>query len=169
RRSLPALRHVLTPEEIDILKNTARDIQQSQQSVLATKLPGGSNTAQDLAGMASHGAKNPSVVGMLAAMEAAGELVGHVGSAISGPVGMVVGKAAGMVGIPVLQAMRAAGFARVDDLVTEGILYPDKFRMLMTKLPSGAFQTQFLNNAKKQIMALGAISAARSQGGRHGR
>ena len=151
RRAAPALRHIMEPEEIEGLQNVAADLQQANRSIVGTKLPGGSNTAQDLAAGDKHGGGKPSVVGTLVAMEAAGEAMHHATGNI--------GRLAGMVAAPVFNAMRSRGLAKVDDLVTEAMLHPNLARALIAKVPPGSFAKPVWQNAAKQITALGATSA----------
>ena len=156
RRAAPALRHIMEPEEIEGLQNVAADLQQANRSIVGTKLPGGSNTAQDLAAGDKHGGGKPSVVGTLVAMEAAGEAMHHATGNI--------GRLAGMVAVPVFNAMRANGLAKVDDLVTQAMLHPDLARALIAKVPPGSFAKPVWENAARQITALGANATMRRAG-----
>jgi len=162
RRSEPALREIFTPEQVQSIKDIGADLQQAQRSYAATKLPNGSNTAQDIAGGVKHGSHPPSVIGMLAVMEAAGELAGHIGTAVAGPLGRVAGKVGGEVGVPIIQKMRAQGMQRVDQLVTEAMLHPELARALLAKVPHEQFVRPVIKHAVNQIMALGVQSAVRA-------
>lgn len=153
RRAAPALRHIMEPEEIEGLQNVAADLQRANRSIVGTKLPGGSNTAQDVAAGEKHGGGKPSVVGTLVAMEAAGEAMHH----LTGNAGRVIG----MLAAPVFNAMRSHGLAKVDDLVTEAMLHPNLARALIAKVPAGSFAKPVWQNAAKQITALGATSVMR--------
>lgn len=151
RRAAPALRHIFEPEEIEGMQNIGTDMQQSNRSIVGTKLPGGSNTAQDIAAGLKHGEARPSVLGLLIAAEAAGEAAQH----IAGP----LGRAVGMVLVPLTNAMRQQGLQKVDDLVTQAMLHPELARALLAKVPAGSFAQPVARNAARQIMALSGVSA----------
>ena len=155
RRALPAMRHIFEPEEIESMQNVAADIQRSQRSVTGTKLPGGSNTAQDIAAGEKLSAGKPSVLGTLIAAEAVGEAAQHA----AGPIGRIVG----MVAVPVLSAMRQEGLKTVDDLVSEAMLHPELARALLTKVPPAKFAAPVWQNAGRQILALSGVSALRAR------
>jgi hypothetical protein len=155
RRALPAMRHIFEPEEIESMQNVAADIQRSQRSVTGTKLPGGSNTAQDIVAGEKLTAGKPSVLGTLIAAEAVGEAAQHA----AGPVGRVVG----MVAVPVLSAMRQEGLKTVDDLVSEAMLHPELARALLAKIPAARIATPVWKNAGRQILALSGASALRAR------
>lgn len=124
-RARPALAQVFTPAEVDSMGAVARDVQRTRRSIAATKLPGGSNTPQDLAGgmglKLGHGALRT----VLNAFAAAGgfELHGSIGA-----VGALLGSVA-------LQALRDAGVQRVDQLVTQAMLEPRVARALLQRFP----------------------------------
>jgi hypothetical protein len=155
RRAIQPLRHIFEPEEIESMQNVAADIQQSQRSVTGTKLPGGSNTPQDLAAGERHGAGKPSVLGTLIAAEAVGEAAQHA----AGPLARVVG----MIAVPVLGAMRQEGLKSVDDLVAQAMLHPELARALLAKLPAGKIAAPVWKNAGRQILALSGIAALRAR------
>jgi len=153
RKASPALRQIFKPDQVKAIEDVATDIQRTQRSVIGTKLPGGSNTPQDLAAGVKHGGHKPSLVNTLAWMEAAGEGAGH----LAGP----FAKVAGVVAVPILNAMRQQGIRRVDDLVTEAMLHPELARALLAKVPGGGFTKSVVDNAVRQIRALGANAALR--------
>ena len=148
RRSAPALRQIFSDDQVKAIQNIAVDLQRSQRSTIGSKLPGGSNTAQDLAAGAKHGGGGPSTVGLLVAAESAGEAVHHV----IGPFGRVFG----MVGAAVGSAMRQAGLHTVNDLVAEAMLHPDLARTLLMKVPGSPAARLVGQAAGRQIRALAA-------------
>lgn len=116
---------LFTPDEIGNLRAVAQDIQRANRSVNATKLPGGSNTAQDLA----NGAPKGSILNHLA-VEAAGAAAGHaVTNTVSGGV-------LGWLGSKVASSLRDAGISHVEDLIKEAMLHPELARELMKKAPA---------------------------------
>ena len=127
KQNEPALRQIFKPAEIDTLKAIADDIRQAKRSQTAVRLVGGSNTAQDIAAVG----KQDTLFGKLW-KDAVGAGAGfHFG----GPVGAIVG----MIGAPPsLQALREAGIANVDQLVTRAMLDPVLARQLLSKVPATA-------------------------------
>ncbi|CAL74415.1 hypothetical protein BRADO0472 [Bradyrhizobium sp. ORS 278] len=116
---------VFTPDEIGNLRAVAQDIQRANRSINATKLPGGSNTAQDLANAAPQG----SILNKLA-VEAGAAAAGHaVTNSISGGV-------FGWLGTRIASSLRDAGISHVDDLIKEAMLHPELARELMKKAPA---------------------------------
>ena len=156
-----ALRHIMTPEQLDALNSVALDMRRSNLSLTANKAPAGSDTAlnRSAMGAATHGA--PSTAAMLAAIEASGEVAGHVAGGLLGPLGHLVGKVGGIVGVPYLQKARAVGFSRVDDLVAEAVLHPEKMSALFDKLPTPETAPSRLAVLNAQVRALAASSAMR--------
>lgn len=130
-----ALRQVFSDEEIGRWQAIARALKTANRSVSAVKLPGQSNTAQDLAAIAKHGHVLPSlisrVVGILGPGAGGYLLSGGVEGGITG---MAAGIAASYVG-GLLTSLRAAGIRGVDDLVTEAMLNPDLAKTLLMKAP----------------------------------
>jgi hypothetical protein len=124
RTKADVLAKVFTPEEIGVLRAVSQDLQRANRSVNATKLPGGSNTAQDTAHRA---AEDGTILNRIAG-EAAAAAAGH---AIAGAGGGI----AGWLGKRVASALRDAGLANVDDLVKEAMLNPELARALLQKVP----------------------------------
>lgn len=125
RNNKPVLAQAFTSDEIKGMEAIAKDVARSNRSIDAVKLPGRSNTAQDLAA-----AEKPSAPGH---HEQKGSilnqmiLAGGAGYAAHGEIGAVTG-ALGAAGRYVLGGMRAAGMNKVDDLVQEMLLHPDLAR-----------------------------------------
>jgi hypothetical protein len=153
RRSLPALRQIFKPDQVKAIEDVAADIQRTQRSIVGTKLPGGSNTAQDLAAGAKHGGHRPSMVGLLMASEVMGEMGEHIGGPFAKIMGMVV--------VPITNALRQVGFQTTGDMVAEAMLHPDRARALLAKLPAGGFAKPVVENAVRSVRAIGAAAAAR--------
>jgi hypothetical protein len=151
RRATPALREIFSPDQVDAIRKVAADLQRSQRSSIGSKLPGGSNTAQDLAAGAKHGHGGPSTIGLLVAAETAGEALQHV----VGPVGRVFGMVATAMG----NAMRQAGLHTVNDLVAEAMLHPELARTLLAKVPNVPAARFVGQAAGRQLRALAMQSA----------
>lgn len=127
RQAEPALAELFPPAQLDALKAVAADMQRATQSISGNRLPGRSNTAQDLAGLTKSALKTPSVLTQMAMAEGAGWAAGLP----------VIGSAVGL-GSLALNVARKAGFQKVDDLITEACLQPDLMKALLLRpLPSG--------------------------------
>jgi ddrB-like ParB superfamily domain len=135
RNNRAALGQVFDDREIGSLQAIAQDLQRSNRSTVAVKVPGQSNTAQDqdalrssiMSGLIRHGLHIASGIGL-------GVPTGFLGSA------------AGAVGGIVLSAMREAGMRRIDDLIREAMLDPELARRLLMKHAPGS-KTQELSLA----------------------
>ena len=126
-----ALRQVFTDREINAMRAIAEDLNRANRSLAAVKIPGQSNTAQDLLPMlrnlaTGHGGASVMTQVMVAA--AAGfEHSGFAGAATASSVAL---------GRGVLAAMRSAGMAKVDELVKQAMLDPDLALSLLKKAPA---------------------------------
>lgn len=131
-----ALRQVFTDEEVNTWDAIARDLQRSNRSISATKLPGRSNTAGDRAAVAKHGHKEPTLLDIAShVLGRAGHLAlplagAHFDGIVGFGAGLGANYAAGLVG-----SARAAGITKMDDLLTEAMLNPPLARALMAKAP----------------------------------
>lgn len=125
KRNDAALSEVFSPEEMDNLRAIAADLQRSNRSVTAAKLPGSPGTASDLIGAGKSAA---------AAGEHRGSLLGYIlalaGEHVTGSVAPFVG----LIGAKVGSAIRNAGLAKADDLVTEALLNPELARTLLEEV-----------------------------------
>lgn len=121
-----ALRQVFNDQEIGSMRAIAQDLKRANRSITAAKLPGGSNTAQDLAAMHANDLKQ-SILSKIVT-HAAGGATGFIGG---GP----FGAALGAVGSHVLLGAREAGIKNVEDLIGRAMLDPDLAKTLMMKAP----------------------------------
>lgn len=156
RDKAPALEGIFSKEEIGTMQAIARDLQRANRTVSATKLPGGSNTAQDLHGMA-HG-PHTSIFGRIMA-EAAGTGGGmYMAGTPGGVMGWLGAKAAG--------AMRDAGLMKADNLVREAMLNPDLARALLDRVPvrPDTGTAAKLGLRARQMAFMSAASAGGSDG-----
>jgi len=124
RTKRDALEKIFAPEELGILQAVSRDLQRSNRSIASTKLPGGSNSAQDVYAI---GKSSGSILGRLV-MEVIAAGAGHAAGGMSGGV-------AGWLGSKATSALRNAGLGRIDNLVTEAMLRPELARALLAKVP----------------------------------
>lgn len=132
RQNEPALRHFFTENEVRTMGLLGLDMRRAARSMNAVKLPGGSNTAQDTAGVAKFtlaARLGRSLIGQIAEPGILGILGGEGG----GLAGAVAGVGAAAVR-QTLVALRNAGLRRVDDLVIEAMIHPEIARILMSKV-----------------------------------
>lgn len=126
-KNFTALRQVFNDSELNSMRAIAQDLKRANRSIASTKLPGGSNTAQDLAAIQANNLGS-SLLGKIFT-HVVGTGAGFVGGA--GP----IGAAAGFLGSHVLVGMREAGIRNVDDLIRDAMLNPDLAKSLMMKAP----------------------------------
>jgi hypothetical protein len=155
RTKTDVLAQVFEPEEIGALRAVASDLQRANRTINATKLAGGSNTAQDTA----HRAADAGSILNKIAVEAAFATAGHAATSSVG------GGIAGWLGARTVSALRDAGISHVDDLVKEAMLNPELARALLQKVPApsdkGAIER--IVRAAKQIAVSGpAIGASQN-------
>lgn len=152
RQSRGALSTVFKPDEIASMDAIAADLHRANRSVTAVKLPGSPGTAQDLTAVAkgAHGKQEPLLREIVE-----GAVTGHVGL---GPIGAIAGGAAA-VGKHIAGAMRAAGYAKVDDLVKDALLNPSLAKALLMKAPMRAERGSDISLAQ-QLRRLSVFSAA---------
>jgi hypothetical protein len=124
RKNARALEVVFSPEEVATMKAVAADLQQANRSLVATRIPGQSNTAQDLQDVAQ--SRETSVLGKI--LLAAG---GAGGAALDGVAGGLVG----VLGVNTVRNMRQAGLRKVDDILVDAILNPERAKILLSKVP----------------------------------
>jgi hypothetical protein len=154
RRNRAALAQVFDQKQMASLDAIAQDLKRANRSITGTKLPGGSNTAQDVAAGKRYGLGKVStltriVTGIVGGI--AGHYVGH---------GME-GSLAGIVGGNVATAMRQAGMTKVDDLVSEAMLNQELARTLMMKVDR-AMPPSVSNRIVAQLRVLPVFGLARS-------
>lgn len=149
RTKTDVLAQVFEPEEIGALRAVASDLQRSSRTINATKLAGGSNTAQDTA----HRAAMDGTILNRIAIEAAAATAGHAATQSVG------GGVLGWLGARTVSALRDAGISHVDDLVKEAMLNPELARSLLQKVPGpsdkGAIDR--IVRAAKQIAISGPV------------
>jgi len=152
RTKSDVLAHVFEPQEIGALRAVASDLQRANRTINATKLAGGSNTAQDTA----HRAAADGTILNRIAVEAA---VGVATHAVTKSAGSGV---LGWLGARAVSALRDAGISHVDDLVKEAMLNPDLARALLQKVPApsdkGAIER--IVKAAKQVAIAGPTIGA---------
>jgi hypothetical protein len=131
KKRAPALKVALGADGHKQLQAIADDLQRAERSLQAIRIPGNSNTAQDLAGKFDELAKKAggSIFQQMILAGGAGFLAG-------GPKGAALG-AGGAYAKHTLGAMRAAGMKKVDDLVVEMLLNPSLAQAALLKTSPG--------------------------------
>ena len=125
-KNYTALRQLFGDEELGTMRAIAQDLKRANRSIASSKLPGQSNTAQDLSAMTAHNLKESLLTKILT--HAIGGGAGFVG-------GGLWGSAAGVVGSHLLGGMREVGIRNVEELVRNAMLDPELARSLMMKAP----------------------------------
>lgn len=161
-----ALRQLFSDEELASWRAIAQDLKRANRSVSGVKLPGGSNTAQDLAGMAKHGS-GPTwmhLLGRVAGVLGPGATGFLLSGAEGGWAGLASGVAASYVG-NLIGAARTAGLSRVDGLITEAMLHPQVAKALLARVPkrAGTGSAGALARALRAASVLGPTANAAAQ------
>jgi hypothetical protein len=131
RQNRGVLRQVLSEAEVNTLSAIGEDLQRTARSLNAVRIPGQSNTAQDIVHelegkTGSHGSLLSQII-----------LAGGGGFAAHGFSGAFTG-IAGVLGKNMLSSMREAGMKKFGDLVKEAMLNPELARRLLAKAPQKA-------------------------------
>ena len=140
-------------EQIDLMGRVAADLQQSNRSTTAVRLPGGSNTAQDtIAARAAH--RSGTALRYILTALAGGGAAGAVAGAAPAVAGAIIA--------PVVQAMRNSGLQSVDELVREALLDPTLARLLLSdvKARSPISLGQQIANRLMRGAAIGEVAAS---------
>lgn len=116
KRNQGALSQVLSAREMQSLQAVAADLRRANRSIVAVKLPGGSNTTQDILAATGRQPKALSLVYRVLTDLAAATIGHHLG----GEVGMLASGAAS----ETLQAMRMVGIKRIDEVIDRALLDP---------------------------------------------
>ena len=151
-RQEKALRRLFGNDGFANLEAVSDDLRRANRSITGTKLPGGSNTAQDTAAMAKAEGGNTVLSHILAEAGA-----GAVGTVTGGP---MVGAGAWLT-TKVLGGMRSIGMDKVNDLVQAALLNPTLARTLLAKVPARP-QPYILDRLARQLRALSVESATQA-------
>lgn len=158
RQSGPALQKVLSVPEMMTLHAIAADLKRANRSIAAVRLPGGSNTTQDMMGTA----KASGVQSWLSRILSPGALASAgaaAGSTMGGAVGAAAGGAGGAHFGRVIDAMRQAGLASVDDIVKDAMLNPERARALLAKVSAEPTEQEAVSLVGLYMRALVAPEA----------
>ena len=158
RQNVPALKQVLSGPEIMTLQAVAADLKRSNRSIAAVKLPGGSNTTQDMNAVAKAGGAQSWLARILSpgALASAGAAAG---SMTAGGIGAAAGAGGGAQLGRVIEAMRQAGLQSVDDIVRDALLNPERARALLAQVKGEPTTGQALSLARVYMRAAAANAA----------
>jgi hypothetical protein len=139
-------------DELKVMDNIAEDLQRANRSIASVRLPGGSNTAQDV--MAARFGKDGSVLlKIILASAGSGAGIGLLSNSVTG--------AAAMLGAGLIGAMRQKGIRTVDDLVRDALLNPARARSLMVKASPGNLKLVGPSMAQQyRLAAMSSIGAS---------
>jgi hypothetical protein len=130
RQNIPVLEQVFSTDTLNGLRAIAGDLSRSNRSLNAVRIPGQSNTAQDVLpelSRAAHGEHGSVLTHMLVAATGGYEVHGVAGAALG---------VLGVMGKSVVGRARDAGLEKVEDLVKQAMLNPDIARYLLGKVSS---------------------------------
>lgn len=153
RQSAPALKQVLSGEEMAGLHAIAADLKRANRSLTAVKIPGQSNTVQDALATAKSGTDAQSWLSRLLSPGALAGAGAAAGSTVGGGLGAAIGGGAGAHFGRVIEALRKAGLQSVDEIVRDALLNPDRARALLAKVPDRPTKTQAINLARVYMRA----------------
>jgi hypothetical protein len=128
KQNAAALGVIFKPGEVSALKALAADLQQANRSVTSVKLPGRSNTPQDIISAA----RDANVPQSWLSWALLGGAQGAAGTAVAGPWGAAAAPIAG----ELLGALRRSGIQKVDDIIADAMLNPGRALMLLSKAPA---------------------------------
>lgn len=128
-------------DQLELMGRIAADLRQANRSISAARIPGGSNTAQDVIAARMFGQAGNMLKYAMAAL---------AGSTAAGGLGAVAAV--------VINGMRDAGLRSIDDLVREALLDPALARMLLVNVParSAIPLGRQIGNRLSKSLAIGA-------------
>lgn len=133
RKNSDALKLIFSKEEMNTLNAIAADLHQANRSLVSTKLPGGSNTAQDTAAILKRQEQpKGSLLSELMQAYTAGAVSGGEGGS------KIIGGLLGVAGVgarKVLGRSYVAGQERIAELFRDALLDPHLAARLMAKAP----------------------------------
>lgn len=156
-KNYTALRQVFSDQELGSMRAIAQDLKRANRSIASSKLPGGSNTAQDLSAMASADLK-PTLLNKIITHAIGG---GAGFAALGDVLTPGLGTLAGIVGTHVLGGMREAGIRNVEDLIKDAMLNPELAKSLLMKAPKKIDTGSELTLANK-LRRVGMFSAVQN-------
>jgi hypothetical protein len=139
RQNRAALTDGFTPEELNRMEAIAADIQRAKRSEQAVRMPGNSNSAQDILATT----KNATAKG-------GRSLLNTIFAGIGLHAGGLATAIPAALGADLIQGLRQAGIERVDQLVTRAMLDPAVARSLLEVMPPPARNAPRVASAAEQ-------------------
>lgn len=148
-------------DELKTMANVAESLQQSNRSLTAVKIPGQSNTTQDVLATKANDPMGSTLLKALVT-SASGTGTGIGVAVLTNP---LLGAAAG-VSVGVVSVLRQRGITKVDELIKEALLDPQLARTLMIKARPGNWRIaqQSLASRLRRGIAAGTAAAANDDG-----
>jgi hypothetical protein len=136
-------------QEIRAIQAIASDLQRSNRSISAMRIPSGSNTAQDILAAAQSDTATSILSRLVGAYATGGNIVSIVGGKVA-------------------SALREAGFQTVDDILADALLNPERARLLLQKVLAKNEGGGVLNRLAELYAKSGAATAGVASGERDG-
>lgn len=159
RNNRSALGSAFDENHIENFEAIAKDLHRANRSIVSTKIPGGSDTGQNLAPVIKQAASehSDSLLGKL--WKAA-----VLGSEGGGPHGAAIGASAA-VAQHIFSGLQSAGYRKVDDLVRDFLLDPEKAKLALQKFSPKETKTRGMNFVKRmnRVSAFAPAAAASFQ------
>lgn len=156
-----ALLVAFEPEQVRMMDAIAQDLGRGNRSVSGSKLPGGSNTAQDTAAAAKmSGEESPGSWLKYLVADGIGE---HIAEFLTGT--PLIGRLA-VGAIAVKKGLQSAGIKNAHELVKQAMLDPDLARTLMLKAAPGTALTlkaKLLKMGTTTLKKMGPLAVAGAQ------
>ena len=154
RQNRGVLRQALSEGEVNALTAIAADLNRAARSLNAVRIPGQSNTAQDVV---HELAKKTEGHGSLLTQIILAAGGGYAAHGVSGALTAITG----ILGKNVVSKMREAGMEQVGDLVKRAMLDPDLARQLLAKVPaqSARRQSMSISDQLRRFSAFGLPTA----------
>lgn len=154
RNNRATLSEVFSADEVGSLEAIAADLQRANRSLNAVRIPGQSNTAQDLSSKATG---QPSVLRAL---------VSDIASASAAAAGAVVhgfsGAVTAVLGAKAIAALRDKGVRETNEILKDAMLNPEFARTLLMKVRSGPTFQRLLAMRIQNALQSGAVGGALS-------
>jgi hypothetical protein len=163
KENTETLEKVLSPEQVGKLRAIIEDQLRANRSITATKLKGGSDTAQNQ--IAAGKLTNGSVLGYLAREFAAKAAGTTAGFALGGPLGAIFGKEGGELGAKAMAALRDAGLNRLSEIRIRAALDPQFGKALLDDVPKYPDRNAaaLIALRAKQLSVAGTMAGVRQQ------
>jgi hypothetical protein len=157
KENTQTLEKVLSPEQVGKLKAIVDDQLRANRSVTATKLKGGSDTAQNQIASGKTGGSIMSILAKQAA-ETGGTVIGAM---LGGPGGAL----AGQIGAKAMSALRDAGLNKVSEIRIRAALDPQFGKALLDEVPKYPDRNAaaLIALRARQLSVAGATAGARQQ------